>query len=243
MLRSKLLPTCCALALTLPACAENDRSLYVAGVLFGEAPECAYKADPSSMQRMEGVLDVGFKTSYDAVLLVALQLTPRGDKDKLRVESMFFQIRGAEIRLMSSTGELEDEFSVPAGGTITPITADNPGYGFSSVRLIHNRVGERLRDRLKDGQTRLMVAEVRIFGDTGGGTELTSGSFSYNITVCHGCLSTAIENGTVIDDDGDPVCNMALNEPTFASGCIAGQDDGYFDCRLCKTSECLNSPL
>jgi hypothetical protein len=243
MLRSKLLPTCCALALTLPACAENDRSLYVAGVLYGEAPECAYKADPSSQQRLEGVLDVGFKTSYDAVLLVALQLTPRGDKDKLRAESMFFQVRGAEVRLTSSTGELEDEFSVPAGGSITPITADNPGYGFSYVRLIHNRVGERLRNRLAIGQSRLLVADVRVFGETGGGTELTSGSFSYNITVCHGCLRAAIENGTDTDANGLRYCNTALSEPTFTSGCVPGQDDGYADCRLCQTSDCLNSPL
>src|SRR5688572_4270965 len=136
MLRSKLLPAGCALALTLSACAENDTSLYVAGVLAGKPPECEYKADPGAAQFVGGSLDVGFTTTYEANVLVGLQLAPRGDKSKLRTESMTFLVRGGEVRLTNSVGDLVDEFSVPAGGSITPTSAETPGYGFANLVVI-----------------------------------------------------------------------------------------------------------
>lgn len=243
MLRSKLLPTCCALALSMSACAENNTSLFVAGVLAGEPPECEYKADQASVQLPSGTLDVGFTTTYTAEVLVALQLAPRGEKSKLRSETMFFQVRGAEVRVTSATGELVDEFSVPAGGAVTPSAAATPGFGLTEVTLIHNDLGQRLRGQLDPGDTRTLVAEVRVFGDTGGGAELTSGSYSYNIEVCHGCLRAFVENGATVGPDGSIFCNRDVTEEFVLMGCMPGQDDGLYDCRLCATDECYNAPL
>ena len=227
MLRTKLLPVGCALALSLPACVENDTSLFVAGVLAGKPPECEFKADPGSAQLPGGVMDVSFTTSYDAELLVGLQLATRGDKTKLRTESMQFQIRGAEVRLTDSVGDLIDEFSVPASGSITPTSAQTPGFGLSKVVLIPNDVGGDFRDELSFGGGRTVVAEVRVFGDTLGGAELTSGSFTFVIDVCYGCLVTWVEDG--LNADGS--CNLSISEPVIRNGCFFGQD-ATFDCRL-----------
>lgn len=243
MLRSKLLPVGCALALAASACAENDTSLFVAGVLAGDPPECEYKADQGSALQTAGLMDVGFTTDYRAVLLVALQLAPRGDKSKLRAESMTFQVRGAEVRLTDSEGALVDEFSVPAGGTVAPTSAANPGFGFADVVLIPNSLGQDLRDELQPGQRRTLVAEVRVFGETLGGTELTSGSFSYVIDVCHACLSAAIPDGSIYyPNTGLRLCDPSLTEPFLRGSCFFGQD-GAADCRLCQTDACFASGL
>lgn len=243
MLPSKLLPTCCAFALSLSACAENNTSLFVAGVLAGEAPECEYRADQASPRKPSGLLDLGFRTEYRSILLVSLQLAPRGEKSKLRAETMVFQVRGAEVRVTRSDGELLDEFSVPAGGAVTPSAAATPGFGLSEVTLIHSRLGERLRREVAPGDRSTLVAEVRVFGDTAGGAELTSGSFSFNIDVCHGCLRGVVENGSELGNDGYAYCNTRVTEEFITAGCELGQDDGVYDCRLCATDDCRNAPL
>jgi hypothetical protein len=242
MLRSKLLPAGCALALILPACVENDTSVFVAGVLAGSPPECEYKPDQGSALFPSGVMDVGFTTTYRAELLVGLQLATRGDKSKLRAESMNFIVRGAEVRLTDARGDLIDEFSVPSGGKVAPSSADTPGFGIAEVVLIPNDVGADLRADVSRGEGRTVVAEVRVFGDTLGGAELTSGSFTYVIDICHGCLLTAVTDGWAYDENTEAYwCDTALNEPLVANGCVVGQD-GYYDCRYCSTDECFLRP-
>lgn len=242
MLRSKLLPAGCALALTLPACVDNDTSLFVEGVLAASPPECEVTGEPGSAHILRGTMDVGFTTKYEAALLVGLQLAPRGDKSKLRTESMIFQTRGAEVRLTNSVGDLVDEFSVPAGGATAPTSAEAPGFGTVAVVLVPNDIGSELRADLGYGERRTLVAEVRVFGDTLGGAELTSGSFTFVIDVCDGCLSRAIEDGWSYDEVADQYyCNTMLSEPIAQNGCLIGQD-GTFDCRLCETDDCFLRP-
>lgn len=236
MLRSKLLLAGCALALTLPACVENETSLFVGGVLKLKAPECEVRADQGTARLTSGILDVGFTTTYQAELLVGLQLATRGDKSKLRAESMNFQVRGAEVRLTNSVGDLVEEFSVPSGGWVAPTNSNTPGFGIAEVILVPNSVGERLQDDLSGSDRRTLVAEVRVFGDTLGGADLTSGSFNYVIEICNGCLSRYVEDG-IIPGAQRSVCNDALTEPLIDNGCFFGQD-GTFDCRYCVTTEC-----
>src|SRR5690606_36398352 len=107
-----------------------------------------------------------------------------------------------------------------------------PGFGIAEVVLIPNSVGERLQDDLSSNEVRTLVAEVRVFGDTLGGAELTSGSFNYVIEVCNGCLARYVEDGLI-----GGVCNLNLSEPLIENGCFFGQD-GTFDCRYCATTAC-----
>lgn len=225
----------------LCACAENDVSLFVAGVLAAEAPECAYKADPSAEVLLGGVMDVGFTRTYSAVVLVANQLSPRGDKEQLRSETMGFQVRGGEVRLMDSTGGLLKEFSTPGSGFSTPSASNTPGFGITKLTLVPADVGADLASRVAPGGRRTIVAEIRVFGTTSGGAELTSGSHSFDIEVCHNCLRGFAEGGLVAGDDNKMYCNRALTEETI-SGCFVGQD-AITDCRFCQSQSCINDPF
>lgn len=232
-MRSKFISTCCALALSLSACVENDTSVFVAGVLKGKTPECEFKADQGSARLASGLMDVGFTTTYHSIVLVGLQLAPRGDKTKLRAEAMTFNVRGAEVRLTESDGTFLEEFSVPAGGTVTPSSAAAPGFGLSEVVLVHNDRGEKLRAALGLGDTTTLVAQVRVFGETLGGTELTSAAFDFVIEVCHACSAVPVEDGI----NPDRTCNQSITEDRVVDSCFFGQD-GANDCRDCQTTPC-----
>lgn len=225
----------------LCACAENNTSLFVAGVLKADAPECTYKADPGAEQWISGIMDVGFTRSYTAVVLVANQLSPRGNKAQLRSETMGFQIRGGEIRLTDSAGALIKEFSTPGSGHSVPSTSNTPGFGITKLTLIPADVGGDLAAAVEPGSRRTVVADIRVFGDTEGGAKITSGSHSFNIEVCHNCLRTSVEGGLTVADDGFLYCNRAVTEELI-TGCNVGQD-GPMDCRACETSACRNDPF
>ncbi len=209
-------------------------------MLAGEPPECAYKNDPGSAMLLSGTLDVGFRRTYQAVVLVANQLSPRGNKQQLRSETMGFQVRGGEIRLTDSTGSLIKEFSTPGSGHSTPNTSNTPGFGITELTLIPADVGSDLAAQIDPGSRRTVVAEIRVFGTTEGGAEITSGSTSFDIEVCHNCLRTYVEGG-LTPVDGRLYCNYLITED-FISGCHPGQD-APTDCRGCQSDACRNNPF
>lgn len=223
----------------LSSCAENDVSLFVAGVVRAEAPECAVKADPGTDLMLSGVMDIGFTRSYTAVVLVANQLSPRGNKEQLRSETMGFQVRGGEVRLTDSTGNLIQEFSTPSSGFSNPSSSNTPGYGISRMTLIPADVGNNLAQRLQPGSTRTVIAEIRVFGTTAGGAEVTSGSHTFTIEVCHTCLLSFVEGGLTADAEGNLRCDYGVTEE-LKMGCAPGQDDPT-DCRACISDECRNA--
>src|SRR5690606_34437280 len=136
-------------------------------------------------------------------------------------------------------GDLVDEFSVPSGGATFPVAANTPAFGVSEVILVPSSVGEDLRRQLQFGERRTLVAEVRVFGNTLGGAELTSGSYSYVIEVCHGCLATWVEGGLTYDATRNRmVCDDRVTEPYISQGCNPAQE-GMVDCRLCQTDSCF----
>jgi hypothetical protein len=213
----------------LSTCADNDASAYVVGVLAPKAPACEFKADPGATRLLSGLLDVAFRQSYSAVVLVANQMTPRGDKEQLRSETAGIEIQGAEVRLTDGQDSVLDEFSVPAGGFIQANDSDEAGYGVASVTLIPASRGAAFADDLigSGGEIRKVVANVRVFGTTLGGIEVTSGASKFPIDVCYGCSivypSEAMENGE---------CLITADAPN-ETACRTGQDSNI-DCRNCS---------
>ena len=220
----------CGVAMALSACADNETSLFVEGILLGDPPECEYRADPGSARLFSGIMDVSFTTEYQAVLLVGNRQIPRGSKEQLRTETMGVQVRGAEVRLSDSEGRPVDEYSVPSSGYVAPTTAEAPGYGASVVALIAADTGRDLRAELEPGEERTIVADVRVFGETGGGDELTSGSTNFVIRVCRNCLR-------VVPEDPEITCTSGSSEG-LVNGCFTGQD-AHTDCRFCATNDCV----
>ncbi|MEN9577025.1 MAG: hypothetical protein RJA70_34 [Pseudomonadota bacterium] len=231
------------LALATSTCADNNTSIYVEAVLLLSPPSCEVTADPGSTQLLRGTLDVAFLRSYEAALLVANQLTPRGDKEQLRAETQGIQLRGAEVQLSTADGALLDEFSVPTGGFVHPSDSQAPGYGTALVTVIPPARGQAFFEALSAGargEVRTVVASVRVFGETSGGIEVTSGAFTFPIDVCFGCLvEFPLE---AIEDTGNGrVCSGAADGVT-TSQCLRGQDQ-KIDCRTCASTMALCAQL
>ena len=224
-----------ALGFALTSCADNDTSLFVQGVMAATPPSCEITADPGAAQSLRGTLDVAFRSSYRGALLVANQLTPRGDKSNLRTETQGFQIQGAEVRLTDAQGTVLDEFSVQSGGFVESNTAETPGYGITLVTLVPPERGTNLRDALESegrGASRTVVANVRVFGETLGGLEITSGEYRYTIDVCFGCLVEFPPDALEAMPGEGPTCGGSAEGVTLDQ-CRFGQDLPI-DCRQCS---------
>lgn len=214
-------------------CADNDSSMFVRAVLKLESGECVAKPDPSSTFFSAGVVDLAFRDSYSASLLVGNQLVRRGSKELVRTETSRIVMRGAEVRLLNDQQQLLREFTVPVSGFIDPGTGDEPGYGVTSALLIPSGLALSAGTRI--------VADVRIFGDTLGGEEITSDSLSFPITVCDGCL---ISYPSDADDPAQPgyQCIAGGDSANVDAPCRMGQDEAV-DCRLCgNLSICVSPP-
>jgi hypothetical protein len=225
------------LATMSAGCTEETTGFYIQGNVVIDPPECLARPESSSTILLSGLLDVGLKRDYQAILLVGSQLAPRGDKTNLRTETMVATITGAEVRLYDDVGALaNDPFTVPATGVIPPDSSDGPGFGVISATLIPASFGTDLltgsggQQALGLGEIRTFVAEVIVFGETIGGLDVESAKFSYVIRACEGCIVDFPADAIVVDPAGVPSCGPA--EPPDLAPCRVGQDEAV-DCRMC----------
>jgi hypothetical protein len=233
-MKPTLLPIFLAAVPFLSACVDDDSSMYVEGVLALNPPNCELAADPGSPQLLRGTLDVAFLTSYQAPVLVGNQLTPRGDKKQLRTETQGVELEGAEVTVTSASGDVLEEYTVPAGGFVHPSSSESPGYGMALVTLVPNRLGEQLRSQLgARGASRTVIAEVRVFGTTLGGTKITSGAYTFPIDICLGCLVDFPLDA--IEDTGNGRVCAGSTEDVESTQCVRGQDS-VIDCRTCAAT-------
>ena len=234
-----LIATGCLSAITaglVPGCADNNSTLFIIGVLKPQSPPtCTVLADLTQPMLLSGVLDVAIRYSYEAVLLVGNQFTPRGQKQNLKIETTRVNLRGAEITLSDSAGNTVDSFSVGGSGFVDTNNGDAPGLGLFAADLIPASVGEKLKSRYPAlgtlGGSTTLYSNTRVFGDSLGNTSVTSGALSYPIVVCNGCLVSFPVDA--IDTSQNNACvKDVISTPT--APCLVGQDDPV-DCRLCST--------
>lgn len=208
-------------ALAIPGCADNDTMLFVRGVM-AVTGECTVTADPNSLMLLGGVMDTHFAANYRATLLVGNQLVARGSRDQLRTESNRIVLKGAEVQVLDDQENLLQEFTVPGTGFVDVGSGSDPGYGVLSTILLPPGFAQ-------PGQ--LYLVDVRVFGDTLGGTEVTSAAMRFPISTCDGCLVSY-----PLDAD-DPAtsgfqCTNGEGAPD-TNPCHFGQDE-IIDCRLCS---------
>jgi hypothetical protein len=211
-------------------CTEEETGFFIQGNVKLDPPECIAQADGNTTLLIGGSLDVGLSSEYVATLLVGNQLTPRGDKENLRTETMVTIITGAEVHLFDDVGTPVTEFTVPASGTISPDSSADPGFGIVGVTLIPPAVAADLAAELDSRYfSRTRIAQVRVFGETLGGLEVESAVMVYTIQVCDGC--SVIFPSEALDENGG--CNLQLDQNAGELPCNFGQDGGV-DCRLCR---------
>jgi hypothetical protein len=226
-----------------PACADNNASLFIQQVIAPTPPDCTYKPDPGGVFYGSGAMDVGLRNNYRAGLLVGNQYTPRGDKDNLRAETTRVRLQGAEIRLTNTAGDrLMDDFSIFGSGTVHASGGENPGYGVFVGEIIPEALGDQLRAEIEGTtNTRTVIVNIRVFGETTGGQEIESAEFTFPVSVCYGCLVSYPLDAIGADGLSNLRCNQNPDKAADPP-CRLGQD-AMTDCRLCSgLSLCFELP-
>lgn len=217
-------------AATAPACADNDMSIFVHGMMAPPAARtaagCTYIADPTSSQLLfSGTMDAALTPGYTGVLLVGNQMIPRGDPNNTRAESNRVHLQGAIVKVQDPNGDVISEFtSTAVNGLINPQNNNAPGFTLIGVTLIDLATGQRIADPLPDGGSRRVEAHVKVFGRTLGGVDVESGEWFVPITVCKGCLVDFSQNTDPVMQPV-PNCRRASTTTTVNPPCAFGQDE------------------
>jgi hypothetical protein len=168
-------------ALSLPSCATNDSMMFIIGVYARQQGTCSPKPDASSPTWARGVMDRLLVADYTAALLIGNQLTERGSREQVRTETARVALRGAEVRLETPEGDQIREFSTIATGFVDAAGGTDPSLAIMYADLIPSSVTPTLA-------LGVVVANVRVFGDTLGGQEVESNELLFPIEICEGCL-------------------------------------------------------
>ena len=220
-----------SLALT-PSCADNNSSLFVVGVINIDSSTCVAKADTTVVLQADGTLDTAFTSSYTAFVLVGNQLTQRGSREQLRTETSRISLRGAEVTLTTLDGRELGNYSTVGTGFVDASTGDVASYGAMAVNIIPPALGTS--DTVKNA--RVVLAKIRVFGETLGGTSITSSELDFPINICEGCLVRYPA------DSRDPVSttyqcatSTTTTQTTTAAPCVLGQD-APINCIFCSAA-------
>ncbi|HEX3849913.1 MAG TPA: hypothetical protein VHW01_03040 [Polyangiaceae bacterium] len=219
-----------------PSCTKNDSSMFVVGAIDIGATTCLAKADTTDAMLAGGTLDTAFTHSYTAFLLVGNQLTQQGSREDLRTETSRITLRGAEVTLTDVGGAeiAGGHYSTVSTGFVDASVGDAPSYGAVAVNVIPNGLLARIQ------VPPVVLAKIRVFGNTLGGTSITSSELDFPITICEGCLVTYPAED---DDPAQPMNSAYLcattasttTTTTEAPPCIFGQDQP-FPCTACSAS-------
>ena len=228
-----------------PACANNDMSIFIRHVMLPPQSRtngvCVYLGDPSLPALFSGIVDIRGRDTYEARLLVGNQLVGQSDPELLRAESNRARVNGAVVTVTKPNGGFIAEFSSPASGFIDPAGSTIPSFtpigvniiDLPTMRLIATLPSDRrLPTDLPFGESKLVLANIKVFGQTIGGVDLESGEFQFPIKVCNGCLVTFAKGDDPLAAGVD--CTLALNDTdTSTLPCEVGQDEST-PCQLCR---------
>ena len=232
-------------AATAPACADNDMSIFVHGMMAPPQARttsgCTYIPDPTSTQLLgSGTMDAALTNGYVGVLLVGNQLIPRGDPANTRAESNRVHLQGAVIKVQDPDGTVISEFtSTSVNGLINPQNNNTAGFSLIAVTLIDQATSQQIAGPLPDFIGRRRVeAHVKVFGRTLGGVDVESGEWSVPIDVCKGCLVDFSQNNDPLVQP-QPNCKRASTAATVNLPCRVGQDEGL-PCSSCLALKICN---
>lgn len=222
-----------------PACAENDKSIFTQMALAPPQQRqngaCTYTNDPSQASLFEGVVDVAARDTYSATLLIGNQLLGRGDTLNGRAESNRVHLNGAIVRVTDANGAELGEFTASAMGFVDAQTANAPAYGTVSVTAIDGPTLKKL-GTIAFGESKLVLANIKVFGKTLGGVDVESGEFQLPVRACNGCLISFAGGDDPAAQGVD--CNLPLGGAAGGATdvvlpCTVGQDEST-PCQLCQ---------
>ncbi len=186
-----------AAAAASSACVHDNSTLFVKMVLapatVSQGMSCVYTSDPTQAEISRGVLDIDFRSFYQATFLIGNQMVPQGDPTKPTTETSRILLKGGIVRITDTAGNQIKTFSEATSGTVDPLQGTNPGYfpvlGFP---LIDVGTVQGMAASLGGSNRQIVELDtyVRFFGNTLGGEYVESGEFEFPVDVCQGCLVT-----------------------------------------------------
>jgi hypothetical protein len=216
--------------LTSWGCAENEQSIFIRQVSVAlEGDSCTLTADPSTRFLGRGQLDGALRQTYEAMLLIANQMTARASREQVRAETSSVRLEGSEVFAVEDvTGQVVfGPSTIPGSGFLDPGTGTEPSYGLLGSVLFGESAQSSVVSDLKSKvrASAIVTSHVRVFGHTLGETYVESGEFLFPIELCYGCLVRYPTDGSS--------CEVGSSTTTIGEPCIPGQDEGV-DCRICK---------
>lgn len=242
-----LIAVACLVGSVLPACATNDQTIFIRGVLAPSANRqggsCVYNGDATQALLFQPTMDVGLTNSYSAVLLVGNQLIPRGDPQNNRAESNRVRINGGIVKvsnpdgspILKADGSPVPDFTSLATGFADPQNNNAPAYTPIGLVVVDAPTKDALLPSVATkGTARTILVTVKAFGTSLGGEDVESGDFQFPMQICRGCL--VIQDG--YDPARDPKDANCLKAPESSAGattgpCFRGQDLPI-SCRDCQ---------
>jgi hypothetical protein len=220
------------IAVLASACAHNDSSLFLRGVLAppqsATTTGCTFTTDPTQAEEFSGYLDIAVRSDYQAVFLAGNQLIPQANSLQLQTETSRIVIQGAVVSVVDQASQKQiDYYTAVGSGFVDPSNGTTPGFAPVAFTIVSpNGVAALRKELTTPFQSTNIVSNVKAFGTTLGGDYIESNTFEFQITACNGCL---VEFTTV----NPPVCNtMVATTTTGAPFCFLGEDVP-FDCHLC----------
>lgn len=178
-------------SLLVPSCADNGVSLFIRGVIAIKAPDCVAKPDADVTLWPSIFFDNALAAQVEVPLLIGSQLFGRGDPKTSRGEPNRIQLSGAEVELTDTGGNaIVPKFTVPTLGVVDPTASSDASYGVAYVTLIPSGVAATVATKTGTttyGPRKLILANVKVFGKTLGGTDVESLPVAIQIYTCRGC--------------------------------------------------------
>ncbi len=233
-----------------PACAHNDSTVFVAGLLISPprtsaGGDCAYT--PGGALNLAPSFDVSASNTYLGILDVRSQFLSRENSAQVRTETSIGIIKGAVITVTYPDGtQVAPSFTYLTQSVIKSTTAD-PATGVVAVALLNQPAITELRKKLAKRKDRaLAISTVKVFGDTLGGQSFESNEFPIPITLCRGCLmdttcakkdlTTGIPDCDIIDASQLSSCVVPCNPGERLTACQLCVDDNRAFCNPTNTS-------
>lgn len=219
-----------AVSAALPACADNDQTIFIRGVLAPSTNRtggfCTYSDDPAQPFLSSVSLDVGLNDSYFAFLLVGNQMIPRGDPNNNRAESNRAHLNGGVVQVKDANGNMLREFTSYATSFLDPQNNNTPDFSPIGLTIFDAPTRDLIQAELPNRASRkTLLITIKVFGVTTGGKDVESGEFTMPMQVCNGCLVSFAD----ANDPADlvqPNCKKASTTTSTGTDgpCIIGQD-------------------